>query len=106
MTLSTQEKKELKLAVMLMIVVLVFLICNALAFIVNIMELFGISYKPLTEVSNLLVTVNSSCNIFIYTIFGEKFQRQLCKYLRQCCCFSRCFPGADSLFLRRSGHLH
>ena len=38
----------MKLAVMLMIVVLVFLICNVLPFIVNIMELFSISYKPLT----------------------------------------------------------
>ena len=47
-TLSTHQKKEMKLAVMLMIVVLVFLICNVLPFIVNIMELFSISYKPLT----------------------------------------------------------
>lgn len=46
--LSSSQKKEMKLAVMLMIVVLVFLICNVLPFIVNIMELFSISYKPLT----------------------------------------------------------
>ena len=39
-TLSSSQKKELRLAVMLMVVVLVFLICNALPFIVNIMELF------------------------------------------------------------------
>ena len=37
------------------------------------------------EISNLLVTVNSSCNIFIYTIFGEKFQRQLCLSVRRFC---------------------
>lgn len=58
-TLSSSQKKEMKLAVMLMIVVLVFLICNVLPFIVNIMELFAFSYKPLTEISNLLVTINS-----------------------------------------------
>eukprot|EP00094_Tigriopus_californicus_P010707 TCALIF_10326-PA protein Name:"Similar to FR FMRFamide receptor (Drosophila melanogaster)" AED:0.55 eAED:0.55 QI:0/0/0/0.4/0.75/0.8/5/0/350 len=84
-TLSSHQRKERKLAIMLMIVVLVFLICNVLPFTVNLMELFSISYKPLTEISNLLVTVNSSCNIFIYTIFGEKFQRQLCLYTRKWC---------------------
>ncbi len=75
----------MKLAVMLMIVVLVFLICNVLPFIVNIMELFSLSYKPLTEISNLLVAINSSVNIFIYTMFGEKFQRQLVRYLGRFC---------------------
>jgi hypothetical protein len=84
-TLSSHERKEMKLAVMLMIVVLVFLICNVLPFIVNIMELFSLSFKPLTEISNLLVTINSSVNIFIYTIFGDKFQRQLVRYLRRIC---------------------
>ena len=41
MTLSAHEKKEMKLAVMLMIVVVVFLICNILALIANILEVFG-----------------------------------------------------------------
>ena len=30
---------------------------------------------PLTQVSNLLVTLNSSVNFIIYIIYGEKFQR-------------------------------
>ena len=51
--LSSSQKKEMKLAVMLMIVVLVFLICNVLSLVVNILEVFEISYKPLTEISNL-----------------------------------------------------
>jgi len=89
-----------------MVVVLVFFTCNALPFIVNLMELFDFSYKPLTEISNLLVTLNSSCNIFIYSIFGEKFQRELCKYVKRCALFRRfcgkCVPkgsrGQDGEF--------
>ena len=70
--LSAHEKKEMKLAVMLMIVVVVFLICNILALITNILEVFETEINEVTETSNLLVTVNSSVNFFIYIIFGEK----------------------------------
>ena len=65
-SLSAHEKKEMKLAVMLMIVVVVFLICNILALITNILEVFGEEINAVTETSNLLVTVNSSVNFFIY----------------------------------------
>ena len=64
--LSSSQKKEMKLAVMLMIVVLVFLICNVLSLVVNILEVFEISYKPLTEISNLGRRTNS--------IFCDNFQ--------------------------------
>ena len=87
-SLSAHEKKEMKLAVMLMIVVVVFLICNILALITNILEVFfGEEILEVTETSNLLVTVNSSVNFFIYIIFGEKFKRQLwlCLNQRPCC---------------------
>ena len=76
-TMSAHEKKEVRLAVMLMIVVLVFLICNVLPLIVNILEVFGQEINEVTETSNLLVTLNSSVNFFIYVLFGEKFKRQL-----------------------------
>ena len=75
--MSAHEKKEVRLAVMLMIVVLVFLICNVLPLIVNILEVFGQEINEVTETSNLLVTLNSSVNFFIYVLFGEKFKRQL-----------------------------
>ena len=132
----------MKLAVMLMIVVLVFLVCNVLSLVVNILEAWrpDWSKKPLTEISNLgrrhsnfchtffttcnsctrfhlsmskkagkrrcrkfecclkLVTINSSANIFIYTIFGEKFKRQLFRYgAKWCPCFK---SAAESHFKR------
>ena len=32
-------------------------------------------YHPLTQMNNLLITINSSVNFIIYCIFGEKFKR-------------------------------
>ena len=72
--LSTQELKEHNLATMLLVVVLVFFICNLLPLVVNILELVGISNDQLIQVSNLLVTINSSVNILIYCTFGKKFR--------------------------------
>lgn len=72
--LSSQEKKEHNLAHMLLMVVVVFFVCNLLALVINILELFDLNYDLLIKVSNLLVTVNSSINIFIYCTFGNKFK--------------------------------
>ena len=71
-TLSHTQKKERKLAIMLMIVVLVFLMCNVLPFTVNLMELLGLSYKPLTEISNLLGECRSEANFGVcaFSRFG------------------------------------
>lgn len=72
--LSTQELKEHNLATMLLVVVLVFFICNLLPLVVNIMELFVHTDEQVIQVSNLLVTINSSVNIIIYCTFGKKFR--------------------------------
>ena len=72
--LTTQEQKEHNLATMLLVVVLVFFVCNLLPLVVNILELTGTYIKPLANVSNSLVTINSSVNILIYCIFGKKFR--------------------------------
>ncbi|XP_040583738.1 FMRFamide receptor-like [Lepeophtheirus salmonis] len=75
--LSNQQKRDFGLATMLMIIVIVFFLCNILALIVNILEVLGIEISELTHASNLMVTFNSSVNFFIYSIFGDKFQRVL-----------------------------
>ena len=73
--LTSQEQKEHNLATMLLVVVLVFFVCNLLPLVVNILELIGMDhYSPLANVSNTLVVVNSSVNILIYCIFGKKFR--------------------------------
>ena len=74
--LSAQELKEHNLATMLLMVVLVFFICNALALVVNVLELLGFTYlvQNLGILSNSLVIINSSVNILVYCTFGKKFR--------------------------------
>jgi hypothetical protein len=73
--LTRQQQKEIGLATMLMVVVFVFFVCNILALVVNILEVFDINVMELNNTSNLLVTLNSSVNFIIYCIFGDKFKR-------------------------------
>lgn len=77
--LSRHQKREIGLATMLLGVVVVFFICNLLPLVINIIECFDVNIPfeldYLLQVSNLLVTINSSVNFIIYVIFGEKFKR-------------------------------
>lgn len=67
---------------MQMVVVLVFMICNFLAMLCNIFELFDVSAVNVTFVSNFLVTLNHSINLFIYCAFGERFRKELKRVAR------------------------
>lgn len=74
--LSRLQKKEIGLATMLLCVVIVFLICNMLALVMNVLEAFwDRTIDFLVEINNLMITLNSSVNFVIYVIFGEKFKR-------------------------------
>lgn len=74
--LSRTEKREIGLATMLFCVVIVFLSCNIIALLINVIEAFSQQiYDRLVKSSNLLVTINSSVNFIIYVTFGEKFKR-------------------------------
>nr|XP_053655706.1 FMRFamide receptor-like [Cherax quadricarinatus] len=77
--LSRLQQKEIGLAVMLLVVVTVFFVCNVLAFIINILELLNITIDLLTMSSNLLITINSSVNFIIYCIFSQKFRKLFLK---------------------------
>lgn len=61
----------------LILVVFLFIICNALSLAVNLLELIDrnswlLGY--LVDVSNLLVVFNSSANFLIYLIFDSQFR--------------------------------
>ena len=73
--LTRLQQKEIGLATILMVVVLVFFVCNVCALVSNILEVMDINCTRLNNVSNLLVTLNSSVNFIIYCIFGDKFKR-------------------------------
>ncbi|XP_040578439.2 FMRFamide receptor [Lepeophtheirus salmonis] len=87
--LSRHQKREISSATMLMCVVWAFFICNILPLVVNILELLKIEKTALTNLSNLLVTLNSSVNFIIYCIFGDKFKRIFLKLF----CWKRCNNG-------------
>ncbi|VDP16743.1 unnamed protein product [Soboliphyme baturini] len=78
--------KEISTSVMLVGVVVVFLLCNTLALILNILEVteayrfFGHLFDVLVYISNVLVVLNSCVNIFIYCTFSEKFRLLLRHY--------------------------
>ncbi|KAJ2946798.1 hypothetical protein O0L34_g12861 [Tuta absoluta] len=81
--LSRVQRRELGLATMLLVVVLVFFLCNILPLVTNAFEVFMDEefdkLDPLVKTSNLLVMINSSVNFIIYVIFGEKFKRVFLK---------------------------
>ena len=88
--LTSTQKREIGLAVMILCVVVVFFICNTLAMVINILEMFDDSIiNYLTPISNLLVNINSTTNFIIYCIFGQKFQKLLLEMFCWCCPGSR-----------------
>ena len=98
--LSRQQRREIGLATLLFAIVLLFLACNSLAFVLNIIELVrsggtavldAASLAVLTDVSTLLVNISSASNFFLYCIFGRKFRRL----------FLRIFCGAARRRIRR-----
>lgn len=86
--LSASQRSELNVSSMLMVLVLIFIICNFPAFIVNVLEVFGVHTNFIDScatVSNLLVCINSSVNFLIYCIHGQRFRD---KFIRIITCRS------------------
>lgn len=81
--ISRRQDREVRLAIMLFFVVVVFFICNIVAMIVNFLEHTGYPISRPMDVGNMLVALNSSVNVIIYCIFGQKFR----KILFQSICF-------------------
>ena len=103
------EWEQHNLAIMQMVVVLVFVICNCLAMLSNILELFEIDAVSVTMISNFLVTFNSSVNLFIYCAFGERFRNEI-KHLTHKisrrisnCCFAKYHKKSQNMsFLQKN----
>uniref|UniRef100_A0A7E4V6C8 G_PROTEIN_RECEP_F1_2 domain-containing protein n=1 Tax=Panagrellus redivivus TaxID=6233 RepID=A0A7E4V6C8_PANRE len=83
--------KEISTSIMLVAIVLAFLLCNTLAFAVNIME--KLELRSLIETfvpwSNMLVMTNASINICIYCMFSDRYKQLLCYYLQFLSCRRR-----------------
>lgn len=105
--LSKLQRREMGLATMLLCVVVVFLLCNVLPLVNNILESFyDTSVDQLVAISNFLVVVNSSVNFVIYCTCGERFRRLL---IRLCRDFIWCRLGTRSNYrgsLYRKSHYY
>jgi len=67
--------QDIKLTTMLFCVVIVFLCCNFLPVLTNILESFYDHHNDrLTKMSNFSVTLNSSVNFIIYVVLVRKFR--------------------------------
>ncbi|UYV71590.1 GPRNNA1 [Cordylochernes scorpioides] len=105
--LTCSQRHEIGLALMLFCVVVIFFVCNLLGMVANILEHFQVYWKELVDVSNLLVSINSSVNFIIYCLFGKKFRRILGGMLLRCCPFSaRADRDLQSIRLRQTSVLH
>ena len=60
-------------------------------------QVFGKAIEGVTQVSNMLVTLNSSLNVFIYIIMGEKFKRAFLQILAGsgCHCMVKLMGGTN-----------
>ncbi|CAD5226413.1 unnamed protein product [Bursaphelenchus xylophilus] len=79
------ETKERQTTVMLFALVVVFLSCNTLALLSNIMENIGYDdsylYASLVTYNNFFVIVNASSNVFIFMLFSEKYRLIMKTYM-------------------------
>ncbi|CAO1411623.1 unnamed protein product [Diamesa serratosioi] len=76
--MNWMEIRELKLATILFAIVIVFLCCNILPLILNIVEAIDNEIDTrIVKMSNLLLTINSSVNFLVYVAYGEKFRNNV-----------------------------
>ncbi|CAG7815918.1 unnamed protein product, partial [Allacma fusca] len=100
--LSILQTSEINLALMLVCVVAVFLLCNIIPLVNNLMEFCCDNSRILVFLGNFLVAFNSSINFLIYYSFGERFRRDFratCVKLF-CCCIT---VDRDDYSRRKSG---
>uniref|UniRef100_A0A914V7G5 G-protein coupled receptors family 1 profile domain-containing protein n=1 Tax=Plectus sambesii TaxID=2011161 RepID=A0A914V7G5_9BILA len=92
--LTRKQRGEHSQSVMMIVVIVVFAVCNALTIVVNIMEALEKDFFRnvdswfafiLNDTSNLLVVLNSSTTWIIYYAFSEKY-RTLFRRTLPCCC--------------------
>lgn len=118
--LTRARQSELHLASMLVLIVAIFIACNAPAFLIHCMELYldagNQTFEAITIFSNVLVCFNSAINFVIYCIFGKKFRSKLKLVLgirgarrngrQRTCWFRFGSSGSSSSSRRRTDSVH
>ncbi|KAK2149745.1 hypothetical protein LSH36_438g02034 [Paralvinella palmiformis] len=110
---SSKQRNENNLTVMLISVVAVFLVCQISSIFDNIfmatLEADVLNTEPfieLTCISSLMVITNSAVNFYLYCVFGEKFRRIFCQMFCRCLADAGAAGGylarQDTSFAQRS----
>lgn len=93
-SLTSRQRRDVAVAGVLVCIILVFIICHSFKFVPNIYEIYkeiyGIrSWPPwldiVVTISNLLHTLNSSLNFFIYCYKDDKFRASLMNMIKTLC---------------------
>uniref|UniRef100_A0AC35TZH2 G_PROTEIN_RECEP_F1_2 domain-containing protein n=1 Tax=Rhabditophanes sp. KR3021 TaxID=114890 RepID=A0AC35TZH2_9BILA len=91
LTKQSVDEKERRCTIMAVVICIIFVLLNLPAginFLIDMVDIkldrnsaFGHLRVP---ISNLLVTINSACNLIIYSIFGRRFRRMCTKLFCSC----------------------
>lgn len=105
------KEKSREATYVLIVIVLLFLICNSWGFVMALMErVYGVErlrrtmpafYTFSREAINFLTIVNSSVNFIIYCIFGKDFRRELVHIYGCSFRFTLMMPMEDKFTARR-----
>jgi hypothetical protein len=90
---TSRQRHENNLTVMLLSVVIVFLVCQILPIVDNFYHFLNMNQGTSTLISTmacLLVIVNSAINFYLYCVFGRKFRQVFCLM------FCRCRPSEQN----------
>ena len=89
--MNARTARENNLTIMLIVVILVFLLCQLPSIADNIFlaileqeELYSVNYVKFTCISNLMVVINSATNFYLYCVFGRKFRKVFLKVFCHC----------------------
>ncbi|XP_060601764.1 FMRFamide receptor-like [Ruditapes philippinarum] len=83
---NTKENTEFNMSIVLVIIVVVFIICQTPGLVAQFHFLDTVFLMKWTCVSNTLFVLNSSLNFLIYTAVGKKFRTLLLKMAKNCLC--------------------
>ena len=86
MELRMQHRTETKVTTMLVVVLMVFLVCQTQAMIKQVLyytlpeekKWCGTTYYYFSYISNVIVLLNSAINCIIYIVFNEQFRQIIC----------------------------
>uniref|UniRef100_A0A915C2H8 G-protein coupled receptors family 1 profile domain-containing protein n=1 Tax=Parascaris univalens TaxID=6257 RepID=A0A915C2H8_PARUN len=114
LALTRQQQREHSTTFMLMMVTVMFALCNTLPFILNLVECalpdffsnpetMYFAYQ-LNDISNLLVILNSATTFIIYFLFSAKYRQTILLFLRHGCFWDhsrgQCYDNGRSHSLR------